>query len=156
MLFLRSTTQKNNSGHMSLIKKEVRRNNYGTAIRLLSYTVLLLRGLRGSWGQYELFTDRNTRDHLAFTIGDGYPMHEACIPLYTGYLAHENSKEEARGRSRHQGNSKRVVRNMDDRNVGTKGESPKQGLTSAEDPINIKFTESRNCTLPHYQTHTRI
>ena len=42
----------------------------------------------------------------------------------TGYLAHENSKEEA-----DKNNSKRVVRNMEDRNVGTKGESPKQGLT---------------------------
>ena len=30
-------------------------------------------------GQYELFTDRNTSEHLAWTIGNGDPMHEVCI-----------------------------------------------------------------------------
>ena len=49
---------------------------------------------------------------------------------HTGYLAHENNKGEARGRSRHKNHSK-IVQNMEARNVRTiKGKSPKQGLTS--------------------------
>ena len=43
---------------------------------------------------------------------------------HTGYLAHENSKGEARGRRRHKNNSKRVVRNMGERNAGTKRKNP--------------------------------
>ena len=34
--------------------------------------------------------------------------------------------------SRHQKNNKRIVRNLKDRNAGTKKKSPKQGLTRAE------------------------
>ena len=52
---------------------------------------------------------------------------------HTGYLAYGNSKGETRGRSRPKNNSKRVVRNREERNVGTKRKSPKQGLTSAKD-----------------------
>ena len=52
-----------------------------------------------------------------------------CVS-HTGYLAHGNNKGKIKG-SRHQDNSKRV-RNRDERNVGTKGKSPKQGLTSAK------------------------
>ena len=37
--------------------------------------------------------------------------------------------------------SKRIVRNLEERNVGTKGKSPKQGLTSAED-LTIELPES--------------
>ena len=49
-------------------------------------------------------------------------MHEVCI-----------SKGEARGRNRHKSNSNRVVRNLEERNVGTKGKNPKQDLISAKD-----------------------
>ena len=38
---------------------------------------------------------------------------------------------EARGRNGNKNNSKRVVRNLEERNVGTNGKSPKQDLTSA-------------------------
>ena len=38
----------------------------------------------------------------------------------TGYLANENSKSETRGRSRHENNSKRAIRNME--NGHNKGE----------------------------------
>ena len=48
-----------------------------------------------------------------------------------GYLAHGNSKGEEIKRSRHK--SDRVVRNLEKRNVGTKGKSPKQGLTNTKD-----------------------
>ena len=43
-----------------------------------------------------------------------------CVSHYshTGYLAHANSKGEAR-RSRHQNNSYKVLRNMEERNMGT-------------------------------------
>ena len=51
---------------------------------------------------------------------------------HTGYLARGNSKDEERGKNRHKNNSKRVVRNLKERNVGTKGKSPTQVLTSAE------------------------
>ena len=34
------------------------------------------------------------------------------------YIAHRNSKAEARGRNRHK-NNERVVRNLEERNVGT-------------------------------------
>ena len=59
--------------------------------------------------------DGNTRDHLAW---NGYPMHGVCVSQ-TRYLAHGNSEGEARGRSGHMNNSKRKVRNTDERNVGT-------------------------------------
>ena len=60
-----------------------------------------------------------------------------------GYLAHENSNGEIRGRSRNEDHSKRVVRNLEEKNVGTiRGESPKQGLTSAKDLI-IELPEVR-------------
>ena len=39
----------------------------------------------------------------------------------------------ARGRSTHKNNGKRVVKYLEERNVGTKLKSSKQGLTSAED-----------------------
>ena len=39
-------------------------------------------------------------------------------------------------------NNARVVRNLEERNVGTKGESPKHDLTSAKDPT-IELTEGR-------------
>ena len=54
-----------------------------------------------------------TRDTLAWTAGNGDPMHEVCIPF------HGNSKGETRGRTRNKNNINRVVRNMKERNVGT-------------------------------------
>ena len=50
---------------------------------------------------------------------------------------------EARGRSKHENNSYRVVRNMEGITVGTiKVKSPKQGLTSAKD-LTIELPEER-------------
>ena len=46
----------------------------------------------------------------------------------------------ARGRSRHKNNSKRGVKNLEEKNVGTKGKSPKQGLTKATD-LTIELPE---------------
>ena len=73
--------------------------------------------------------DQNTRNHSAWTIGNGIPC-TRCVS-HTVYLAHGNIKDETRGRSRHKNN--RLVRNIEERNVGTKGKSPKQGLTNAKD-----------------------
>ena len=53
-----------------------------------------------------------------------------CVS-HTGYFGHGNSKGEAR-RRRHYNNSKRRVRNLKQRNIGSKLISPKQGLASAE------------------------
>ena len=39
-----------------------------------------------------------------------------CVFL-TGYLAHGNRKGEARGKSRYKNNSKRVVKNLEERNI---------------------------------------
>ena len=44
---------------------------------------------------------------------------------YTVYLTHGNSKGEGRGRNWHKNNSKRAVRDLKERNMGTKGKSPK-------------------------------
>ena len=44
-----------------------------------------------------------------------------CVS-HTRYLAHENSDGEAR--DEHKSNSKRVVRNLEEKNVGTKGKVP--------------------------------
>ena len=46
---------------------------------------------------------------------------------------HGNSKGKTKGRSRYNNHSNRVVRNMEERNVGTKGKSPKQDLTSPKE-----------------------
>ena len=83
--------------------------------------------------QSMVLKDQNTIDHIAWTIGNGDPVHEVCIP-YMRYSAHGNSKGEARARNRHNlEKCKRVVRNLEERNVGTKGKSFKQGLISAKD-----------------------
>ena len=47
-------------------------------------------------------------------------MHGVCIN--TGYLAHGNSKGEARERGRHKSNSKKVVRNLEVKKRGNEGE----------------------------------
>ena len=64
-------------------------------------------------------------------------MHEVC---HTVYLAHGNSNGEIRERSRHQTESKIVVRNLEERNVGTKEKSPRQGPTSAIDLLLSLYT----------------
>ena len=48
-----------------------------------------------------------------------------------GYLTHGNSKGEAKGRNRHKNNA-RVVRILEELERGTKGKSPKQGLTNVK------------------------
>ena len=65
--------------------------------------------------QYE-FTERNTRNHLAPTIGK---RERVRIP-YRDAPAKQNN------------NSKRVVRNLEEENVRTKRKCSKQSLTSAE------------------------
>ena len=45
---------------------------------------------------------------------------------HTVYLAHGNKKGEARGTSRHKRNNNRVVRNLEERNVGMKEKVPKK------------------------------
>ena len=56
------------------------------------------------------------------------------------YLAHGNSKGKARGRNSPKNNSRRLVRNLEERDVGTKGKSPKRDLSSAED-LTIELPE---------------
>ena len=49
--------------------------------------------------------------------------------------------------SRHKNNSKRVVINLEERDVDTKGKSPKQSLTSAE-VLNIEISEEHESPYP--------
>ena len=77
---------------------------------------------------------QNTKDHSSWNIGNGDPMHEVCIP--------QNSKGEARGRNRHKNNA-RVVRNLEERNVGTKGKNSKQGLICDKN-LTIELLEGRD------------
>ena len=42
--------------------------------------IIIKTGLKTGLGQYGLFTDRNTRDHLVWIAGNGDPMHGVCIP----------------------------------------------------------------------------
>ena len=49
----------------------------------------------------------------------------------------------ARGRSKRQNNSTRVVRNLEERNVGTKEKSSKHSLTSAKN-LTIEIPEGRS------------
>ena len=54
------------------------------SLEIRSYTnnhfFFISTGLKAILGQYEFFTDRNTRDYLAWTTGNGDLMHEVCIP----------------------------------------------------------------------------
>ena len=90
---------------------------------LISRTVAMLQPLRLSG----LEIQGSIRYSLQVT---GIPC-KRCVS-HTGYLAHGNNMGGAKRRSRHNRNSKRVVRNPDERNVGTKGKSPKLGLISAK------------------------
>ena len=65
-----------------------------------------------------------------------------CV-FHTEFLAHGNSKGEARGRRKYKNSSiKRVVRNVKERNVGTKMKNPRQSLTIAHD-LTIELPEGR-------------
>ena len=55
-----------------------------------------------------------------------------CVS-HTEYPALGNSQSEARGKSRHQNNRAKVVRNLEERTLGTKRKYPEQSLTKAED-----------------------
>ena len=54
-----------------------------------SYIFFISTGLKAVLGQYELFTDRNTRDHLAWTAGNEariyargvYPTQHICVSV---------------------------------------------------------------------------
>ena len=70
-----------------------------------------------------------------------------CVS-YTRYLAHGNSKGEARGRNRHKSNSKIVLRNMEERIMETKGKSPKQDLTIENNNQGLTSTEDLSIELP--------
>ena len=59
-----------------------------------------------------------------------------------GYLAHGSNKGVARGRSRHENTKKRVVRNMEERKVGTKEEKPQTRPTIVKD-LTIELSEER-------------
>ena len=94
--------------------------------------------LKAVLDQYE-FTDRNTRDHLAQTIG-------TCISCtrcasHTGFLAHGNSKGEAKI-SGHQNNSKSSEKYERKERRYNNGKIPKQCLTSAKDKT-IEFPKGR-------------
>ena len=62
--------------------------------------------------------NRNARDHLVWTIGNGDAMHRVYVS-HTGYLTYGNIKDEIAGSSRHQNHSKKVVRNIEEIYVGT-------------------------------------
>ena len=72
-------------------------------------------------------------------------MHGVCIPH--SIPTHGNSKGEARRRGR-QKRSNIVVRNLEERNVGTKGKCPKQGLISAKD-LTVQLPEG--CEFPYHR-----
>ena len=89
---------------------------------------------------------RNTRDHLVSPEeGNGDPMHEVCMYVYH---AHRKYKREVRGRSRYK-KHKRVIRNLDVRNVGTiRVKNPKQGLISSKD-LTIQLSLGHDSPLPY-------
>ena len=66
--------------------------------------------------------------------------HAQGVYPHTKYLRHKKSKSEARGRSGHQRNSKTK---LEERNVGTKKKSLKQGLIGSED-LTIMVPEGRD------------
>ena len=81
------------------------------------------------------------RDHLAWTIGDGDPMHRCRS--HTVYLAHRNSKSEARGRCGHKNNRKSSKKSAR-KERGQEGMSPRQGLT-------IELPEG--CEYPYHRSN---
>ena len=77
-------------------------------------------GFKAVLGQDELFTDRNTRDNLAWTIGNGADLRGIPHRIPRAW----DSKGEAKGKSRHKNNNKSVLKNLEERNVGRKRRSP--------------------------------
>ena len=69
---------------------------YGLAEELL--LLLLIISLKQSFSTRHsmILKDQNTRDHSAWTIVNGDPMHEVCIPCtqYTSRLGTERMKQE--------------------------------------------------------------
>ena len=116
----------------------MRQEQYSRGNTKQLFLFIISTRLKAVLGQYELFTDRNIRNHLARTIGAGDPMH-GCVP-HTVYLAHGNSNGEGRGRSRHKSNRTQVRRNMKERNLGTKGNNPKHDLI---EDLTIELPEGR-------------
>ena len=45
--------------------------------------IIIEGGLKQCYINTKLLTDQNTRDHSAWTIGNGEPMHELCTPHRT-------------------------------------------------------------------------
>ena len=83
---------------------------------------------------------QNTRDHSARTIGNGDPMHEMCIRYPTQYTSRMGTKVKQKEETYK--NNARVVKNLKERNVGTKGKNPKENLTSANN-LTIELPEGR-------------
>ena len=71
--------------------------------------LLLYNGLKVVFSQYKVILRP-----AVWTAGNGAPL------SHSGYLAYGNNQEETRVRSRHNNNSKRVIKNLEERNVGTK------------------------------------
>ena len=71
--------------------------------------IIILVSLKQSYfTQYSIILEhQNTRNHSAWTIENGDPMHEG----HTVYLVHGDIKCEARRRNRYKNNA-RVVRNL--------------------------------------------
>ena len=70
---------------------------YSAVLDLLKLFSISTR-LKAVLGQYELFTDRNTKDHLARIIGNGNHMHGGVYPAQDTSLmgtARVKLKEEA-------------------------------------------------------------
>ena len=93
-----------------------------------SIVVVVIQDFYGS-----ITTRQKYKETSSMDCGNGDPMHEVCIP-------HSSS--------RHKNNSNKVVRNLEERNVGTKGKSPKQDLISAKD-ITIQLPEG--CESPYHR-----
>ena len=69
-----------------------------------------------------------------------------CVP-HAVYFTHGNSKGEARRTSRHKNNT-RVIRNLEEKNVGTRGKSSRQDPTSAK---NLTIELPEGCASPYHR-----
>ena len=106
--------------------------------RLNCHSMATLRLLSHLTSKYKGTSSMDCRERWSHALGV-YPTQ------YT-------SKGEIRRRSRHQNHSNRVVRNLEEKNVSTKGKSPKQGLNSAND-LTIELSEGRARSPTVYQTN---
>ena len=85
-------------------------------------------GFKSVLDQYEFFTDRNTRDHLTEYRVRGSHTRGVYPTQDTSCMRTARVKQEER---EDRNNSMRVVRNLEEKNIGTKRKNPKQGRTSA-------------------------